>query len=333
MTGNAEPRAWAPGADLETMRLRAQILNRTRGFFNTRDVLEVETPLLSRSAVTDPALDSLRTVYTGPGAPEGVRLYLHTSPEFPMKRLLAAGSGSIYQICRVFRDGELGRLHNPEFTLLEWYRPGFTLLDLMDEVADLLIALFDGMLSCGPVERISYRDVFLERLQLDPLVADLDAVLRCARQQGLVVPAGMMDAGLDAWLDLLLTHCIESGLGNGCMTFVYRYPANQASLARLTPDDPRTAERFELYLNGIEIANGFHELADAREQRSRFRSDNRIRSESGKPQMPLDEKLLDALEAGLPDCSGVAVGLDRLVLLAAQAGSLDQVMAFSLDRA
>lgn len=303
-----------------------------RGFFAERGVLEVETPLLSRAATTDPALASLATRFTGPGAAAGVDLYLHTSPEGPMKRLLAAGSGPIYQVCRVFRDGERGRRHHPEFSLLEWYRPGFTLTALMDEVAGLIRAVL-----CRPdlgAARVSYQALFQQGLGLDPF-ADTSDGARC-RQAAITagIPgAADLDLPRDAWLDLLLTHCLEAGLGRGQLTFLHGYPLSQAALARIHPGPPPVAERFECYLEGMELANGFRELTDAAEQRARFNADLATRAALDLPVVPMDEALLAALAAGLPDTSGVALGLDRLLMLAVSATHIDEVLAFPVERA
>ena len=325
--------AWRPSADLATLRLRAKLLARIRAFFAARGVLEVETPVLSAAAITEPNLASFSTVYAGPGLRYGQPLYLHTSPEFPMKRLLAAGSGCIYQIARVFRDGEAGRRHNPEFTLLEWYRVGFDHHRLMDEVAELVTGLLAGRLALAEPEQLSYRELFQRHLDLDPHRADVAELGACAERRGVSIPPGMPADDADPWLDLLLTHGIEPQLGTGRLTFVYDYPASQAALARLRPGEPPVGERFELYLNGVELANGFHELGDAGEQRRRFEAENAARRVLGLPVMPVDEHLLAALNAGLPDCAGVALGFDRLVMLAAGKISLDEVLAFSLERA
>jgi lysyl-tRNA synthetase class 2 len=325
--------AWHPGADLATLRLRAELLARIRAFFAARGVLEAETPVLSAAAITDPHLASFGTLYSGPGPLYGRTLYLHTSPEFPMKRLLAAGSGCIYQIARVFRDGEAGRRHNPEFTLLEWYRVGFDHHRLMGEVAELVSELLAGKLALAEPERLSYRELFQRHLGLDPHRTSAPALAACAERQNVPIPPGMPADDPDPWLDLLLTHCIEPELGPGRLTFVYDYPASQAALARLRPGDPPVGERFELYINGLELANGFHELGDPGEQRRRFELENAARRTLGLPVMPIDEHLLAALESGLPDCAGVALGFDRLLMLAAGKKSLAEVLAFPLDRA
>lgn len=324
---------WQPTATPGVLKLRAQMLARVRAFFAARDVLEVETPILSSAATTDPHLASFTTRYTGPGFAHGQALYLHTSPEFPMKRLLAAGSGSIYQLCKVFRDGEAGRLHNPEFTMLEWYRVDFDHHQLMDEVASLVSHVLERPLAVGNVEKLTYRDTFLRYVGIDPHTATIDAFAAAAREHGIGAPADMPDDDPDPWRDLLLTHVIEPQLGRGRMTFLHDYPASQAALARVRPGSPPVAERFELYMQGVEIANGFHELGDTAEQKRRFAHDNERRRERGLPPMPADGQLLAALDHGLPSCAGVALGFDRLVMLAVGAKSIDDAMAFPLARA
>ena len=305
------------------------MLEAIRDFFRNREILEVETPICSRCATTDPAIESLRSDFTGPQAVGGLPLYLHTSPEFAMKRLLAAGSGPIYQICKVFRNGEAGSRHNPEFTLLEWYRPGFDHQALMDEVEQLVRQLMPGR----PVaRRFSYRALFEHYLQIDPHQADVDRLQACAAQQGLLDAARLELPDRDAWLDLLLSHCIEPKLGEG-LCFVYDYPASQAALARIRPGAPPLAERFELYIDGIEVANGFHELTDARQQEARFQQECEVRRQRGLPEVPMERRLLQALEHGLPACAGVALGLDRLLMQLSAASHIDQVLAFPLSRA
>lgn len=312
------------------LQARARLLAKIRAFFDRAGVLEVETPACSFHAATDPALESLQASYTGPGAPTKRPLYLHTSPEFPMKRLLAAGSGAIYQICKVFRDGELGRQHNPEFTLLEWYRPGFDYHRLMEEVAVLVNTLLPKE---RPVEYFSYSEVFHRFAGLDPHNATAAKLKGCAVEQG-ITGAGALDlSSQDAWLDLLLTHCIEPQLGRNTLCFLYDYPASQASLARVRPGAPSLAERFELYIEGMELANGFHELADASEQRRRFEQDLLRRRAECRPAVPMDKNFLAALEAGLPDCAGVALGIDRLLMQITGAQRIDEVLAFPLEQA
>jgi len=319
---------WTPSASLETLRLRARLLAGIRAFFADRGVLEVETPALSGAATPDPALHSLVTRYTGPGAASGRALYLHTSPEYPMKRLLAAGSGDIYQLCKVFRDGESGRLHNPEFTLLEWYRLGIDHHALMNEVAALVTAVLGAV---GEVEKLSYGEVFTRHTGIEPHEATATALVDCARGHGIATDALAL-TDIDAWRDLLLTHIVEPRLGRGRLTFVYDYPATQAALARVCPGEPPLASRFELYIEGIEIANGFHELNDADEQRRRLTRQRERRRERGLPEVPFDEAFLSAVDH-LPDCAGVALGVDRLIMLAAGAPAIHEVLAFPLERA
>ena len=319
------PADWRPTAELEALRARASVLSALRAFFAERGVLEVETPLLAAATVTDPVIESLEA---GPGAgTDRESLYLQTSPEYAMKRLLAAGSGPIYQVAKAFRDGEAGDRHNPEFTLLEWYRPGFDHHRLMDEVDDLLAHL----LATPRGERLTYAELFERELGLDPhraTQAELEAAARAS-------DAGEPPSGLDrdALLDLMMGTVLEPRLGRGRPTFVHDYPASQAALARVRPGPPPVAERFEVYVAGVELANGFHELADAEEQRRRFLADLETRRRAGQSTPALDERFLAALEAGLPDCAGVALGLDRLVMLAAGKPSIRDVLAFPTDRA
>jgi lysyl-tRNA synthetase class 2 len=317
-----------PGADLAALQARARMLAAIRGHFAAAGVMEVETPLLAQAGGTDPALEPLRTRYTGPGAAAGRTLFLQTSPEFAMKRLLAAGSGAIYQVCKAFRDGEAGPLHNPEFSLLEWYRPGWDASALIDEVAQVArLALERPDL---PIERWPYAEVFREATGLDPLRAGVGDLAECAAGYGLHPDLSGLDR--DAWLDLLWSHRVQPGLGPDALCFVTDYPASQAALARLNPDG-LSAARFELFHRGIELANGFHELTDAAEQGARFEADNCRRRALGLPPIPIDRRLLQAMEeGGLPDCAGVAVGLDRLLMLRLGRDSLDQVLAFSLAR-
>ena len=328
--------AWEPAITLETLRLRARLLAAIRDFFAARGVLEVDTPALSRAASTDLQLHSFTTHYTGPEAPDGAPLFLHTSPEFPMKRLLAAGSGPIYQIGKVFRNGECGRWHNPEFTLLEWYRPGFDHHALMDEVEALVTGLLDTQPSAS--ERVSYGALFLRHAGIDPHSASAVEIRECASAHGVGEVPGLTLDERDAWLDLLLTHTVIPRMEPQRLYFVYDYPASQAALARIRPPPApgqacALAERFELFINGIELANGFHELGDSPEQRHRFERDNARRQAQGLPPMPLDEYLLAALAHGLPPCAGVALGIDRLLMLAAGVDSISEVIAFPFERA
>lgn len=297
-----------------------------RAFFKARDVLEVETPILSRHATVDPRIDSFATRND---------LWLQTSPEFAMKRLLAAGSGPIYQIARAFRIDEAGRHHNPEFTLLEWYRPGFDHWQLIDEVEALLHSL--GVAPSARFERLSYREAFMRHAGVDPFSAPLAILARvCADAVPGGLPAAPDREGMparDYHLDLLMSHVVGPALGTDVPVVLYDFPASQAALARVRPDDPPVAERFELFWRGIELANGFHELSDAAEQRRRFVDDCRQRLDEGREAPPFDAELLNALEAGLPDCAGVALGLDRLLMLILGHEHLGDVLAFDAERA
>jgi lysyl-tRNA synthetase class 2 len=308
------------------LRLRARLLAELRAFFAERSILEVETPALGRCGVTDPNLHSLIT----DSGRDGQRFYLQTSPEFAMKRLLCAGSGPIYQVARAFRDEEYGRLHNPEFTLIEWYRPGLDHHELMAEVEALINRLLGG----GPCERISYAEVFERYAGIDPHRADARMLRRQAERLGVNL-ATDNDAEPGVWLELLLSHCVAPRLGHGRPLFVYDFAACQAALANLRTarDGPPFAERFELFIDGIEVANGCHELADPREQRCRFEADRRRRQSLGLPEVAIDERMLAALSQGLPDCSGVALGFDRLVMIAARLERIEAALAFAIERA
>ncbi len=309
---------WPPSADIGRLRQRADWLRAVRHFFAEREVIEVETPVLSQAGVTDVHIESLRERDTG--------RWLQTSPEYAMKRLLAAGLGDCYQITRAFRAGEQGRWHNPEFTLLEWYRLGFHPDQLMDEVA----ALVAGFLGASGVVRKRYADAFLDAGLPDPLVAGEAELTRAAsgHPNAMPVPAGLSRHGL---LDWLFSQVVVPGLPARC--FITHYPAGQAVLARLDDADPRVAARFELFCNGVEIANGFHELTDPGALRRRFESDQVARRRAGQAIPDIDERLLAAMASGLPDCAGVALGLDRLFALAAGEDSLAGVIAFPWDRA
>ena len=318
---------WRPTASRSMLEQRAVLLARARRFFADGGVLEVDTPMVVNAPVTDIHIHSAQ-VNLGPAAEHGY--FLHTSPEYAMKRLLAAGSGDIYQICHVVRGFERGRLHNAEFTLVEWYRLGFTLDDLMSEVDALVRALLGPVATGRASERITYREAFLRELQLDPFTATRDELLVAAAKLGFSAPT---PPNRDELLDLLMGAAVGPHLGANALTFVHAYPATQAALARLDPHDPRAALRFELYCEGVELANGFHELASAAEQRARFNQDNLDRARAGLPVHPPDELLLAALEAGLPECSGVALGFDRTVMLATGASNIDEVLAFPTETA
>jgi len=310
------------GASLETLRQRAAMLAAIRSFFAARGVLEVETPALSSSGVTDPAIESIVANARSLGAPQ----YLQTSPEFAMKRLLADGSGDIYQLCRVFRDDELGRWHQPEFTLLEWYRVGWDEQRLMTEVAELIgMALAAaGASAARRIVRLTYAQALSAALGAPPDAPTAELV-RLLAKQGIDVPR---DLRHDAVLDLAFGTVVLRTFDASAVTLVYDYPASQAALARVKPTTPPVAARFEAFCGGIELANGFHELADAIEQRRRFESDVATRRAAGRHAPPLDEDLLRALPS-LPDCAGVALGFDRLVALATGQHELKAVLGFA----
>ncbi|MBU2977569.1 elongation factor P--(R)-beta-lysine ligase [Alteromonas sp. C1M14] len=319
---------WMPTASLFALRQRAALLRLIRDFFAEQGVLEVETPLLSHGTVTDVHIAAFSTVfdYSEQGSQE--TLFLQTSPEYAMKRLLCAGSGDIYQICKAFRHEGAGRHHNPEFTLLEWYRCDYDHHQLMGDVD----ALLQRVLNTPQAEKISYQQVCMRELDIDPLAVSLSQLQRQAVTLGLDMASAMPD-DVDTLLQLLFSLYVEPKIGQEAPCFVYGFPVNQAALARVNSEDPRTADRFEVYFKGIELANGFYELRDAGEQRKRFDQDNGLRQRQGLAPMPLDEHFLHALEEGLPACSGVAMGVDRLLMLSQGISHIDQVLAFPVSRA
>ena len=319
---------WQPTAPIANLLKRAKIVNEIRHFFADRGVLEVETPTMSQATVTDVHLRAFETQFTGPGAAQGITLYLMTSPEYHMKRLLAAGSGPIYQMGRSYRNEEAGRYHNPEFTMLEWYRPHYDMYRLINEVDDLL----QQTLECESAESLSYQQAFLRYLDIDPLTAEKDKLREVAAKLD-VSNIADTEEDRDTILQLLFMVGVEPRIGLEKPTFIYHFPASQASLAEISSEDHRVAERFEVYYKGVELANGFRELTDAAEQRQRFERDNRKRASMGLPEQPIDENLLAALEHGFPECAGVALGIDRLIMLALGAERISDVIAFPVDRA
>lgn len=319
---------WQPSASVPNLLKRAAIMAEIRRFFSDRGVLEVETPCMSKSTVTDIHLFPFTTHFVGPGHAQGVDLFLMTSPEYHMKRLLAAGCGPMYQLCRSFRNEEMGRHHNPEFTMLEWYRPHYDMYRLMNEVDDLL----QQVLECDVADSLSYQQAFQRHLSLDPLSADKTQLREAAAKLDLSNVADN-EEDRDMLLQLLFTFGVEPYIGKERPAFIYHFPASQAALAQISAEDHRVAERFEVYFRGMELANGFHELTDAREQQQRFEQDNRKRAARGLQQQPVDSHLLEALQAGLPDCSGVALGVDRLIMLALGVETIAEVIAFTVDRA
>lgn len=322
--------SFLPSASLEHLRLRSELLAKVRKFFAQRDFLEVETPILSADVTVDRHLDPLSMVLPDdPRRPEvGRRLWLQTSPEFGMKRLLAAGATAIFQITRAFRGGEIGPLHNPEFTMLEWYRVGDDMHAGMSLVSDLCSAL----LNTPAAERMSYAAAFRRFVDVDPHTAGLEPFSAAAQRLNIAVPENLGN-DRDNWLNLLLAHGVQPHLGRSAPTILYDYPASQAALAQVRSGSPPVAERFELYLRGIELANGYHELLDAAELRRRNAAANAARQAEGKQPLPEQSRLLAAMDAGLPPCTGAALGFDRVVMLAVGAKSLAEVIAFPIDRA
>ncbi len=319
---------WKPNSSREVLRKRAEMLSTIRKFFAQRNVLEVETPSLSRSAATDIYIQSFE-VSVSPEAGTDTnankktdRRYLQTSPEYAMKRLLAAESGPIFQICKSFRAGEVSRIHNPEFTMLEWYRPGFSMTDLMNEVEQLM----NCVLGEESIPRFSYRELFLDHLQFDPHLVSATELCKIAESK--IDFSGEAYSSTD-YLQLLMDRCIEPLMPKTC--FVYDYPLAQCALAQIASDEEgqQVAKRFELYGGGMEIANGYFELTDSAEQRSRIVRDIQERESKGLASYPIDERLLAALDSGMPSCTGVALGIDRLLMLLTGNSSIGQVLTFS----
>lgn len=329
---------WQPQALKQTIIARAKFYQDIRQFFNERQILEVDTPLMCHAAIQDPHLHPIPVQYRDFGHAEKT-YYLQTSPEFAMKRMLAMNIGPIYQLCKAFRNGEQGKIHNPEFTILEWYRPSMDHFQLMDEVDDFLIKI----LGTEKSERITYRDLFLEKIKLNPFTANLNELENCAIHHKINInlnhiQSNQHDQNLttDDWLNLLLTHIIEPTLGFNTPTMVYDFPASQAALAKIRYDSVNSisvAERFEVYIQGMELANGYHELTDATIQLERFKNDAQTRKTLNHPEIPIDMFLVQALESGLPDCAGVALGIDRLLMLKLGIKNIEDVLAFPIDRA
>ena len=313
---------------IAALRQRAALNALIRAFFAERDVLEVETPILSEAGNTEPNIDSFHTRFSGHVSAGSALRWLRTSPEYPLKRLLAAGVGDCYELGRVFRNGEAGGRHNPEFTMLEWYRIGWNHHQLMEETVALVRAALALVQREASLTVIDYRSLYIQQVGVDPFEATLEQL-----------QAPLADVRIDAegltrddWLDLLMTHCIQPHFRDDTLTVVHDWPASQAALARIRPGTPPLAERFELYLGAVELANGYHELNDADEQRARFVRDHAVRSARGAVLPALDEHLLAALPA-LPDCAGVAVGVDRLLMAMNRTGRIADVLAFDFAHA
>ncbi len=320
---------WRPSATPAALRLRARLYQWLREYFAARGVLEVETPMLSAAGNTDPNIESFRTRFNGHVDAGAAQRWLRTSPEYPLKRLLAAGIGDCYEIGRVFRDGEAGGRHNPEFTMLEWYRVGWDHHRLMVEVGEIVRGALALVARPISVRTRGYRELFLEYAGLDPHQCEESALRRP------LAGFAIRDDGLtrDDWLDLLLTHRIEPQLRDDTLLLVHDYPASQAALARIRPGTPPLAERFEAMLGGIELANGYHELADPGEQDGRFGADLARRRSRGAVEPPPDARLIEALAHGLPGCAGVALGLDRLLMAMQGTRRIADVLAFDFGRA
>ncbi|MDO6565367.1 EF-P lysine aminoacylase EpmA [Amphritea sp. 1_MG-2023] len=319
---------WRATASIENLQRRADILAQIRAFFAARDVLEVETPLMMSAAVSDPYIDTIECRYQPlPGQQEQTR-YLQSSPEYAMKRLLASGSGAIYQICKAFRNGECGRRHNPEFTMLEWYRPGFDHHQLMDEVE----ALLGPIIGFSDFTRISYTELFQQYLKIDLQTVTVSELTAITRQH---IEVQMEDDNRDNWLNLLMSHVIEPQLKDQGAVFVYDYPVSQAALARTAQnaEGQWIACRFELFIAGVELANGYFELTDSSEQHRRFQQDMEQRRAEGLPLRPTDQQLVAALKSGLPTCAGVAIGVDRLVMQVLGTQRISDVIGLPFERA
>lgn len=317
---------WQPTASLDMLKTKAHLLSKLRAFFAEKEILEVQTPVLSQAGNTEPTIESFSTKQKNQTS------FLNTSPEFAMKRLLASGCGSIYQITPAFRQEEQGKRHNPEFTLLEWYRLDFDHLVLMDEVNSLIRFVADGFISLDKSQSYTYQDAMIKFADVDPFNAITDE-LKAATIKAGIDAVGMDDVSRDTWLDLLMSQVVEKNLPLNCPVFIYDYPASQAALAKIRKGTPDIAERFELYINGMELANGFHELSDAKEQEQRFQKDQSERKDLGLQDIPIDEHLISSLKQGLPDCAGVAIGLDRLLMVLTGVEDINEVLTFPFDRA
>jgi lysyl-tRNA synthetase class 2 len=312
----------------EALQLRARLYELVRVFFSARQVLEVETPVLSAAGNTDPNMQGFSTTFSGHVDAGARERWLRTSPEYPLKRLLAAGVGDCYELGRVFRNGEAGGRHNPEFTMLEWYRLGWDHRRLMQETIVLVEAALALVQRRAEVRITAYRQLFLDELGIDPLRASIDE-LRAPLAAFGIGPEGL---GRDDWLDLLITHKLQPAFPRDRITVIHDYPASQCALAKIRPGDPPLAERFELYLGRYELANGYHELNDAAEQRGRFERDNAVRRERGLREIPLDENLLGVLDA-MPACAGVALGVERLLMCLADTDAIADVLAYPFAQA
>lgn len=319
---------WQPSMDWATAVARSKVLASIRNFFASRDIVEVETPLLCHGTVTDVHLEAIHANYQSSVNGEET-LYLQTSPEFAMKRLLAAGYQSVYQVCKAFRDESQGSYHNPEFSMLEWYRVEFSMFELIAEIDSFLQFVLDTK----PAELVSYQQVYIDNTGIDPLSTSIDVCLNFLRDNGKLSPWLEKETSLDTLLQFIFCEFIESAIGIDVPVIVHSFPASQASLAIIDSEDERVAKRFECYFKGIELANGFEELTDEKTQISRFNQDNKIREANSLGYREIDKKFIAALESGLPRCSGVALGIDRLVMLALNKSHIKQVISFTTEDA
>ena len=322
--------SWHTKLTWQSAQARAKLLHSIRRFFEQKEVIEVDTPLMSSGTITDVHLDAFATRYKFVANDQSsAKLYMQTSPEFAMKRLLSSGYGSIYQICKAFRDEPSGRLHNPEFTILEWYRLGFDHHELMNEISELLTKV----LGCLPAEKQSYQDAFLQYTGLDPLTVDISELKAYLTNSKRLDDWLSEEQDIDILLQFVFAEDVESKIGQETPIFIYNFPASQAALAKLSTEDSRVAERFECYFKGVELANGFHELTDAEQQLTRFKQDNEKRRAKGLSEKPIDAKFIEALTHGLPQCAGVALGIDRLVMLALEVNHINQAVSFTISDA
>ena len=321
---------WRPGCSIELIHLRARLLHEIRLFFYAENVLEVETPILSQAVGTDPYLDFFSTSQQ---QSKEENLYLQTSPEFAMKRMLAANTGSIYQITKAFRKGESGRLHNPEFTMLEWYRLGFDLQQLMDDIELLLNRFLPDKRFSATAQRVRYADIFQQYTGLNALQFDQFEYQAASNKLGFPEAIKLCANEHNTWLDFLFSHIVQQHLGEAGLCMVYDYPACLPSLARLNSENPLLVERVEVFIQGIELGNGYYELTDSQQQTNRFEQEILLRKKNGAEKVNKDERLLAALQSGLPDCSGIAIGLDRLLMIISQQDSIDKVLAFPIENA
>ena len=325
---------WQPTASLEMLKIKARLLSKLRAFFDEKNILEVQTPVLSQAGNTEPTIETF-IIHQFENSKHIIQpSFLNTSPEFSMKRLIAAGSGSIYQITPAFRQNEQGQRHNSEFTLLEWYRLNFDHHALMGEVNSLVRYVAEDFFKLGRSQFFSYQDAMVKFADIDPFNATNEELKEATIKAG-IDAVGMDDVNVtqDTWLDLIMSEVVEKNLPLNCPVFIYDYPASQAALAKIRKGSHDVAERFELYINGMELANGFHELSDAAEQAQRFKQQQQQRKESGQQGIPADYHLIEALKHGLPECAGVAVGLDRLLMVLTGAEHIDEVLTFPFDRA